>query len=158
MDLFLALPKRSAKKIARLSGKFTALVPGRAETFEFSKLDKAKNESLERGGVVVTLEQVRKNDDVIEARLRIKFDEASNALESHRGWIDENEAFMLDPQGNKIEAGGRERNLVAENEVGYSYLFDPGEVPIAQCRFVYKTPAALFKVPVDFELTDLELP
>lgn len=158
MDLYLSLPKRAIKKIAKLSGTFTALVPGRAETFEFSKLDKAMNESLERGGAMVTLEQVRKNDDVTEVRLRIKFDEASNALESHRGWIDENEAYLLDPKGNKIEQAGRERNRVAENEVGYSYLFDPGEAPIGQCRFVYKTPAALFKVDVPFELKDLELP
>ena len=42
--------------------------------------------------------------------------------------------------------------------MGYSYYFDPEEVPITKCKFVYKTPAALFKVPVEFELKDLELP
>jgi hypothetical protein len=157
LDLHLGLPKRSVEKIASLRGKLIALVPGRAETFYFDKLSKVKDEAQQRGGVVVTLEQVRKNEDVHEVRVRVKFDKAANALESHRGWIYNNEAYLIDGQGNKIDNGGMEARLVEENEIGLAYLFD-GNVDLAQARFVYKTPAALFKVPVEFELKDLELP
>ena len=45
IDLQLGLPKRSVTKIALVKGKFAALVPGRVETFEFAKLDKAKDDA-----------------------------------------------------------------------------------------------------------------
>lgn len=158
IDLQLGLPPRNANKIASVKGTFTALVPGRVEKFEFSGLDKAKNVALQRGTCVVTLEQLRKNDEVHEIRCRLKFDEAANALESHRAWIGNNPAYIIDGQGNKIDNGGFSPSLVADNEALLNYIFDLSEVDISKCRFVYETPAALFKVPVTFELKDLELP
>jgi len=158
MDLYLKLPKRSAAKVSSVKGKFQALMPGRVEKFEFAGLDKAKDVALERGAAVVTLQQVRKNDEVYEVLIRLKFDEAENALESHRGWVQENSAYILDPKGDKIEDGGSSFSNIAENEVGISYIFDLADTPLAKCRFVYETPAGLFKIPVEFELKDLELP
>jgi hypothetical protein len=158
IDIQLGLPARSISKVASLKGTFTALVPGRVEKFEYSGLDKAKNVAIQRGTCVVTFEQLRKNDEVHEVRLRLKFDEAANALESHRGWIGNNPAYIIDAKGNKIDSGGFSPSLVAENEAVLVYIFDLSEIDIARCRFVYETPAALFKVPVEFELKDLELP
>jgi hypothetical protein len=158
IDLALALPKRSVTKVASLKGKFTALVPGRVERFEFAGLDKNKGEKQQRGQCLVTFEQLRKNDEVHELRFRLKFDEAANALESHRGWVLNNPAYIVDGKGNKVESGGLTPSNIAANEVGLSYIFDLSEVDISKCRFVYETPAALFKVPVEFELKDLELP
>jgi hypothetical protein len=158
IDLQLGLPPRGATKVASVKGTFTALVPGRVEKFEFSGLDKAKNVAVQRGTCLVTFEQLRKNDDVHEVRLRLKFDEAANALESHRGWIGNNPAYIIDAKGTKIDSGGFSPSLVAENEAVLSYIFDLSEIDIAKCRFIYETPAALFKVPVEFELKDLELP
>jgi hypothetical protein len=157
LSLQLALPKRSVSKIASLKGTFTALVPGRVEKFEFADLTK-KNVTLERGGAVVTFEEVRKNDEVQEVRMRLKFDKAANALESHRGWVLNNPAYLLDAKGEKIENGGYEPTNLEANEVGLSYYFDLEGVDLRKCRFVYETPAALFKIPVEFELKDLELP
>lgn len=158
IDLHLALPDRSVKKLAAVTGKFTALVPGRVEKFEFTGLDKAKNVMLQRGTCVVTFEHLRKNDEVHEIRVRLKFDEAANALESHRAWVLNNAAYVVDGKGNKLESGGLSPSNIAPNEVALSYIFDLSEVDIAKSRFVYETPAALFKVPVEFELKDLELP
>jgi hypothetical protein len=157
IELQVGLPKRAVTKIASVKGKFTALVPGRIERFEFSKLQ-AKNVKQERGACTVVLEELRKNDEVHEIVLRMKFDEAANALESHRNWVQNNEAYILDPKGNKLEPGAFSPSVVAKNEVALSYAFDLSEIDIAKCRFVYETPAALFKVPVEFELKDLELP
>ncbi len=106
--LSMSLPSRAAKKLKTISGKFTAVIPGRVETFEFGDLANAKNASLERGGAIVTLEQSRKNEDLEEVRIRLKFDKSANALESHRGWIYNNENYLIDAAGNKIESGGSE--------------------------------------------------
>lgn len=158
IDIPLTLPERSAKQIKSLKGKINATVPGRQETFEFSKLDKARDEQQERGGVTVTLDFARRNADIFEVEVRVRFDKAANALESHRGWIYNNPAYLLDDKGNRIESAGLAASLVQENEVGLSFKFDLEKTPLDKCKFVYKTPAAIYKIPVEFEVKSIDLP
>jgi hypothetical protein len=153
----LALPERRAGKIATLQGQLSALLPGRVETFEFGQLGQAQNVEQSRAGVTVILDQVRRNVDVDEVRLRVRFDQAREALESHRNWIYKNEAYFLDPDGQRFEHAGLQAFRQAANEVGVAYLSDrPGG--LADCTFVYKTPTLLLQVPVEFELCDIPLP
>lgn len=156
-ELPLVAPDRGVKKIARLKGKIMALVPGRVETYKFENLVKSKNVEQKRAGVTVILEQVHKNVEVHEVRIRVQFDKAANALESHRGWVYNNEAYLLDPKGEKIEYAGLETTRQETNEVGMAYKFVP-EKDLTGHTFVYKTPAAIVKMPVEFELKDIELP
>ncbi len=158
LDIPLALPDRTAKQIKELKGKISATIPGRQETFEYSGLDKIRNEQQERGGVTVTLEFARRNVDIFDVQMRVRFDKAANALESHRGWIYGNPAYLIDDKGNHIENAGLEASLLQENEVGLSYKFDLEKTPLEKCRFIYKTPAAIYKVPIEFELKNIELP
>lgn len=159
LDLKLTPPERSVKKIAKLKGKLIALVPGRVETYKFDNLAKSKNVEQKRAGVTVILEQVHKNIEVQEVRIRVQFDKAANALESHRGWIYNNEAYLLDAKGNKVENAGLEATRQEVNEVGLAYKFVLEEgTTIAGHTFVYKTPAAIVKMPVEYEVKDLELP
>lgn len=159
LDLKLMPPDRSVKKIATLKGKLTALVPGRVETYKFDNLAKSKNVEQKRAGVTVLLEQVHKNIEVQEIRIRVQFDKAANALESHRGWIYNNEAYLLDAKGERVENAGLEATRQEVNEVGLAYKFvlEDGQT-IAGYTFVYKTPAAIVKMPVEYELKDIELP
>ncbi len=153
----LPLPNREAKRIATLTGRFTALVPGRVEAFEFTDIKDSRDVEQERAGVVVTFERLRKNVDLYEARMALRFDEAANALESHRGWVYRNEAFLLDKDGNKLENVGLQATRQGTNEVGIAYLFDLPDGPEG-CKFVYKTPALILQLPVEYELKDIELP
>jgi len=153
----LALPERSVTRIASLEGQLSALVPGRVEAFVFNNLGAAEPVEQSRAGVTVVLEQVRKNVDVYEVRLRVRFDEAQNALESHRNWIDNNEAYFVGPDGQRFEHAGLQAFRQAENEVGAGYLSDR-EGGLAGCKFVYKTPAILIQMPVAFELKNIPLP
>lgn len=157
LQLPLSLPARDVQKIATLRGSVVALVPGRLETFEFSDLENAKEVVQRRAGVTVTLEQVRKNVDVYELRLRVRFDKAENALESHRGWIYANEAYLLDAAGKRLDHAGLQAFRQAADEVGVAYLLDPDR-GLKGLKFVYQTPAMLVKMPVTFELQDLPLP
>lgn len=153
----LALPERSVTRIASLEGQLSALVPGRVEAFEFSNLEAAEPVEQSRAGVTVVLEQVRKNVEVYEVRLRVRFDAAQNALESHRNWIYNNEAYFVAPDGQRFEHVGQQAFRQAENEVGVGYLSDR-EGGLAGCKFVYKTPAVLIQMPVAFQLKDIPLP
>lgn len=159
LDFMLNAPERSVKKIASLKGKLMATVLGRVETFEFPDLDKIKMAEQERGGVTVAVEECRKNGEIFDVIMRVQFDKAANALESHRGWIFNNECYLEDAKGNRIEQAGVEAELQDVNEVGLAYKFDLGDAKSpAGYKFIYKTPAAIIRIPVEFELTDIDLP
>lgn len=154
----LSAPARTVNKLASFKGKLMAVLLGKVEAFEFADVEKAKSVEQERGGVTVTVENCRKNGDVYDVSMRVRFDRAANALESHRGWIYDNESYLLDAKGNRIESAGLEATLLDVNAVGLSYKFDLDNASPAGCKFVYKTPAAIIRIPMEFELQDIELP
>src|SRR5690606_15070171 len=118
----LKLPPRSVKKIASLKGKLTAMVPGRVETFRFDDLA-ARGVQQRRAGVAVILDQVRRNNDVWEIRVLIRFDKAAGALESHRAWVFNNEAYLETKDGQRINFDGFETTRQTEQDVGMAYYF-----------------------------------
>jgi len=159
LPVLFDLPDRSVKKIASLKGKLSVLLPGKQETFRFTGLEKAKKVERRKANVTVVLDEVRKNNAVWEIRVRVVFDKTSGALESYRGWVFNNPAFL--------ESGGKEKETVryaamettreTENEVGMSYLFDvPGG--LKGYTFIYRTPTTIVSMPLEYELKDLELP
>jgi hypothetical protein len=159
LEIPLQSPDRSVKQIASIKGKLEAVCLGKVESFEFTDIDKLKAAELERGGATVTVDSCRKNGDIYEVNMRVTFDKASNALESHRGWIYNNECYMLDPKKNRIDNVGVEATLTGDNEVGLSYKFDLGENATPKGHgFIYRTAAAIIRVPVEFELKGIDLP
>lgn len=161
VDLYLPLksPDRGVRKIASLKGELTALVPGRVETFEFESLAMGENVEQRRAGVTVIFETARKNVDAHEIRLRVKFDEAANALESYRDWIYRNETYLVDRDGKKLEVAAFNTTRQEANEVGLAYLYvlDEGKT-LDNYKLVYRTPAAIIKKPIKYELKDIPLP
>ncbi len=157
-ELPLALPARSVTQIAKLTGKLSAVIPGRMESFEFVEdLSTARGVQNRKGAVTVILDEVNKNLDLFQVRVRIRFDDAAGALESHRGWVYSNEAFLVDAQNQQIAHAGLELTRQSDNEVGINYLFD---LPsgIKGCKFVYKSPASMLEREISYELKGLELP
>jgi hypothetical protein len=157
VHLPLALPDRSVKSIASFKGTLTALVPGRVEAFEFEDLENAKSVEQSQADVTVVLDQVRKNVAVYEVRMRARYDRAKSALESHRGWVYNNEAYLVNARGEQVEHSGFQVFRQAEDEVGVAYLFGL-EGGLEGYKFVYKTPVSLINMPVDYELKDIPLP
>jgi hypothetical protein len=151
------LPARDATKLASLKGRLRALVPGRQVKFEFSDLARAAGKTQRRGGVQVTLDDVRKNNAIWEVHMRMALDEANSALESHRGWVFQNKSYLVGADGEPIENVGLETTRQSRNEVGVAYLFD---LPsgINGLTWVYETPAAIVELPVEYEIKDIELP
>ena len=153
----LKLPDRQTRQIATLQGRMSALVPGRVEDFVFDEPRDAKLVEQRVAGVTVTLEQVRKNLDLFEVRVRVRFDQADIALESHRNWVYNNEAFLLDPEGARVDHDGMQATLQREDEVGVAYLFDRQE-GLEGCQFVYRSPVVIVALPVVYQLTEIPLP
>ncbi len=157
LSLPLPLPSRAVKKISSLKGKVVALTPGPVEVFTFDKLAESKKQQISKTDCTVFVDEVKKNNDVWEVQMRVRFDKAKGALESHRGWVFANEAYMLDASGTKIVNSGMESTSQSEDEVGVAYVFDLKDGPAGH-KFVYKTPASIHKITLDYELKDLELP
>ena len=153
----LVLPPRETRQIASLKGTLTALVAGKVETFRFTNLDKAKDVQQRIAAATVTLEQVRRNENIWEVRMVVRFDNAGDALASHRNWVFENPAFLQAPNGQELTPEGFETIRQTENEVGVAYAFAV-EGPLTGYTFVYKTPGMIFANQFPFEIDGIELP
>jgi len=157
-ELPLALPNRSAQKIAMLRGRFTVLLPSQTEEFVFQdNWHQMRMVAQRKAAVVVTVEEVRRSGDLYQVRVLVQFDETAGALQSHRGWVFQNEAYLVAPDGQRIETLGMEVTRQDERRVGVSYLFDREE-GLQGCKFVYKTPVMLVRQRWEYELRDLPLP
>ncbi len=157
LPLALTLPSRDVKRIASLKGTLTAMLPGKTETFVFDKLTDAKKVEKRVAGVTVTLVQARKNNAVWQVFVRVRFDQPGDALQSHRGWILNNEAYLEDPAGKRIDHAGYETAGQAENTVGMAYMFVL-DGTLKGHKFVYKTPGLIVATGYDYEIKDIELP
>ena len=157
LTLPLALPSRDVKQIGRLQGVLSALVPGKMETFRFDHLATAANAEKRIANTTVVLERVRKNEAAWEVRILVRFDQAAGALESHRGWILQNEAYLEGPDGKPIPYGTMETTRQTDSEIGIVYLFNL-DVPLDNLAFVYKSPGAILTTSFDFTIKDIALP
>ena len=147
---------RQVESIKSLKAKIVAVIPGRVEQFRFEKLGKLEaGHQLTKAGAIVKYDGTRKNEDLYGVRISLSFDEENNALESHQGWVFDNEVYLQDRQGNREESLSQE-SFRQDNEmvtVQYYFLEDPGERTL-----VYKTPATIVKMPVDIELKKIPMP
>jgi len=163
LDVPFVLPPRGTSSVHRLTGKMIALVPGPLEEFRFEELPMAKRVArpkaitMRKAGTSLTLDGVRINNEIWEASLRIRFEAPTAALESHRGWMLENQAYFLDIDGKQHDSGGLEQTLQSKEEIGLNYFFDLPAAP-DNMTFVYRTPLMVLEIPVEYELLNLPLP
>lgn len=155
-DLPFVPPAREASKIASLRGRMHALVPGRIQTFEFTDLSKTPTEK-QVADVTVVLERMRKTNAVWQLAIKVKFGKSEGSLQSHRGWILDNEAYLLGPDDKQIPHATLETTMRTEDEIGLAYYYDL-EHDLSKYRFVYRTPVAIMQLPVEYEIKDIPLP
>ncbi|MCC9606940.1 hypothetical protein LOC68_15350 [Blastopirellula sp. JC732] len=154
----LNVPPRGSQTIESLKGKLISLVPGRVETFRFDRLANTRGLRQEKGGVQVALEQFRKNRDLYDARVVVRFPGGSEALQSHLGWVDSNEIYLEAADGERLEHAGYERFLEDSDAIGIAYKFILDDREPSDFTLVYKTPGSIVSLPVEFELDDIPLP
>jgi hypothetical protein len=151
------LPPRTTQKLVTLRGTLQALVPGRQASFQFDHLAAAAKETQAQGGVRITLDAVRKQNEIWEVHMRLGLKENHQAFESHRGWAYQNATYLLDEKGERIEFAGLETTSQSPSEIGIVYLFD---IPdgIENVTWVYETPAAIVLLPVEYQIKNIKLP
>ena len=150
-------PPREVDSIALFEASLRGVLPGKVATFRFDAPADTRGASQRIGGATVTLEQVRRSGEFWEIAVRVRFDDAGPALQSHRGWIFKNPAFLQAKDGTRTDYDHFETTRQTENEIGLSYLFDVAG-PIDAFSFVYQTPALLLDVTLPYTLKDIPLP
>ena len=157
IDLQLQRPPRAASKLTKLSGVFVFAVPGEKHKYIFKKFGNGARQSEKFGETTVTLEGARRNGKVFEMRVLIEFGNDQGALDSFRGWILTNEAYLLDPKERRLENVGFQTYGVTANAVGIAYLFQINGNP-DEFQFIYEAPGTITRQTVKYELENIELP
>lgn len=157
IDLQFERPPRSAGTLEKISGEFVVAIPGEKHKFVFEKFATGKRKSEKFGEVNVILENARRNGSVYELRILTEFARAEGALDSFRGWILSNRAYLLDAKQNRLENVGFQTYTISSEAVGVAFLFqingDPNDYTL-----VYESPGMITRQSVPFEIQDVDLP
>lgn len=155
----IQLPARDSKNLATMEGRMTVLVPGRFAELKFDNLASLKDSTQRAGEVSVTVDRVVQNQALWEVHLRIAVASDAEALDVHGGWIFQNQAYLVDDKGEQVENAGFETTMETEDEVGLAYFYElPEGREIDAYSWVYRTPAGIVAVPVEFKLEEVPLP
>lgn len=154
----VSLPPREAKKLSSVKGKFVALVPGGDIQFEFDNLIDFKDSRQDRGGLSVSIDDVRMNRGLPQISVRVRFDKAGEAMQSHLDWVENNVVQLLDPEGASAGEPSYERYLERDGEVGFRYTFAVEDPDLTGWKLTYKSPAGIAEIPIEYELKDIRLP
>jgi len=157
LSLPFAPAPRGSTRIAKLQGSLEVLMPGPLEAFRFPTVSETIGNTERISRTQVTLSRIRRTDKVFEIWIRVRYDQAYDALESHRGWFLNNPAYLLTEEGKRIENRGNAATDQSENEFGLTYFFE-GIDSLEGCTFVYETPGSLQLSPIDYVIQDLPLP
>lgn len=158
LTLPLELPAREATMLSTIAGTLTVLAPGKKAEFKFDKLKDAEGVEQTIAGVTVAVDRVRKNGPVWEVYMRVRVAGPETGLESHRSWVYQNLAWLVNPAGEKVEDVGIETVSQGVDEIGFAYIYEIPEDDIAGYQWIYQSPAAIMSVPLEFELHDIPLP
>ncbi|MCH2121006.1 MAG: hypothetical protein MK136_07230 [Pirellulaceae bacterium] len=148
---------RSDQWVEELQGSLRVTLPAVETSFQFKDLKLEQPIEQRTGKTVVTLMGTRKVNQLQSIQLRIRFDESTGSLESHRQWLFESPAILIDSDGNAVEYFTFETTLQKSDEVGISYLFGI-DGDLADHVFEYRAPSAILTIEQDWAIQKLELP
>jgi hypothetical protein len=158
MDVALAMPPAGTREIASLKGSLRVMILGKVEKFSFANLLGGKQEKRIAAATVV-LTDVRKSGDVWEFYIQVRYDDAGDALESHRDWPLEYKAYLKGTDGKPIKPDSSQSTLRTPKEIGIAYEFAlPKDASPATMTFVYETPGMVVTKDFPFELKGIKLP
>lgn len=157
VEIQMERPERGLMELESLKGQFVVSVPGDRHQFTFEKFSGGGRQLQKHGDLSVTLEGSRRNGPVYEIRLFVQFGDSAGALDSFRGWVMSNRAYLQDSQGTQLENVGYQTYASTGNGVGISYLFQINQDP-SSLVLIYESPSAITRQTVDFEIRNIPLP
>ncbi len=160
IEVPLAMPPAETKEITSLKGTLRVMMLGKVEKFSFANLLSEKREKEKRiAAATVALTDVRKNGEAWEVYVQLSYDDAGDALESHRNWAWQNKAYLKGADGKPIEPDSTESTLRTPKALGVGYVFAlEKDVTPEKMTFVYETPGMVVTKDYAYELKGIKLP
>jgi hypothetical protein len=158
LNVPLQLPGKQLSTISLLKGKIKALVATRTAEFRFDELDKSSNVEKSDGGVGITLSGSRENQGLTELHMQVRFDDALPEQIAMGSWNFQSETFLENAEGKRIDHSGFETTMQSPRELGLAFYFDIPAEELAKATWIYRTPAAIVEVPIEFEFKGIKLP
>ena len=157
MDIALAMPAAAAEGNCLAERLLAGDAAGQGRRPSASPTCFKGKQEKRIAAATVTLDEVRKNGDSWEVFVRLRFDDAGDALESHRNWVLQNEAYLEDAAGKPIQPDSMETTLRTKNEIGVGYVFAMPELP-KNVAFVYKTPGMVVTKDFPYKVQGVKMP
>lgn len=161
LTVMLEAPPRTASILDLVKGTVRMLVPGRLEKFEFENLaETLKPEQRWEKKIAqatVTIERIQRTNDLWEVQMKLSYDQAHDAFDSHlAGWILQYQPQLIDAEGKAQDHAGYDTALRNDKEYGITYYYD---IPtITGAKFQYTCPVVLQRIELEYELKNLRLP
>lgn len=157
-----------AKTLA-IRGTLSAVACGARKDFTFDALDQKLDRaftpaSARTAALLVTFSRLRtektKTGTYLAATLRYRYEEAHEAMESHRTWIYENDAMLLGPDGAEIVSERSELLRQTPNEIAAEIYFPVNDEILKELsgwKLVFPRPCGIYEVQAPFELKGIPL-
>ncbi|MDO4627781.1 MAG: hypothetical protein Q4C70_01220 [Planctomycetia bacterium] len=132
-------------------------------TEENKEKNRKGNMEINKDGKKEETEGESENETVsyLVATLRYRYEEAHEAMESHRTWIYENDAELVLLNGERIISERSEMLRQTPNEIATDIYFPVGEEllkDLKECKLVFPRPCGIYEVEIPFELREIPLP
>ncbi len=164
-----------------LRGTFSVVACGTSRDFIFddlaTKIDQDFTPVSERtAAVLVTLtglrtekvlnsseneSEIKEPQNYLVATLRYRYEESREAMESHRMWIYENDAFLEAPDGSRIVSARSEMLRQTPNEIAvdiYFPLTPESEKSLSSRKLIFPRPCGIYEVEYPFEIKEIPVP
>lgn len=156
-NLNMEAPAREAQSLARVKVHADVTVPAADKVFRLDLAEEKPEQSED--AVTVRVDGVQVDGFVWKVNVTIAYDGASEAFETYRQGLFNNEIFLQRPDGSRVRQNGGFNQLGAsENALAFQYLFVDAPGKPADYTLVYETPGAVETIPLEFEFTDVPLP
>jgi hypothetical protein len=158
VNLTLAAPDRSAKKLASFKLKADVTIPSGIKAFRFPSLA-GEDVSQSIGDVRVDFKNTEVEENVWKVYVELVYPGEGPVFESYRQGLFNNRIWLQRPDGSKFEHNGGFSNTNAEGgKLGFEYVFVDVPGKPADYQLVYETPSKVVTIPVEVQFKDVDLP
>lgn len=156
LSIRMDVPSREAKAIAEISGEIIVSLPTSLETIELPALAASERTTP---ALRVRIGTVADDEGIWTVPIEVSQLLSAPASESYLDAGMQNELYLLDKEGDRVEANGGMNVIPSDDGVWRAeYLFVDLPGSPEDYRVVLKAPAGISKVPVPFQLKDIPLP
>jgi hypothetical protein len=143
----------------KLKTAVNLLIAAAEHPVEFTRLENARGVARRRGGVTVTLREIveepAETGRHLRIQLRVAYDVAERAFESHQNWILYNRVRLMNAAGESLAPSDTSTIRQDREQIDLEYRFQNVAGSLSAWRLEYLAPTLLIDVPIEVEINGL---